>query len=47
MNDWGFHFSVKINFERERCGVKDRAAISTAAQVALNFTCNLRRQPPF
>jgi hypothetical protein len=43
MNDWGFYFAVKIDFKREGCGVKDRAAISTAAQVALYFTRNLWR----
>jgi hypothetical protein len=46
MNDWGFYFSVKINFESQGCGVEDRAAISASAQVALYFTRNLRCKPP-
>ena len=47
MNDWDFDFAVKIHFEGEGCSVKHHTAVIAAAQVALNFACDLRCESPF
>jgi hypothetical protein len=39
----GFHFAVKIHFQRERGGIENRAAILAIGKMALNFGSHLRR----
>jgi hypothetical protein len=39
----GFHFAVKINFKGQGGGIENSAAILAGAQVALDFTRDLRR----
>lgn len=43
----GFHFAVKIDFERKRGGIENSDAILTGAKVALYFASHLRGKPPF
>jgi hypothetical protein len=42
-----FHFAVKIDFEGQRCGVEDCAAVLAIAEVTLDFSPNFGRQPAF
>jgi hypothetical protein len=39
----GFHFAVKIHFQRQRSGIENGAAIVAKRQVALNFGGHFRR----
>ena len=41
------HLAIKIDFEGESRGVKNRAAIVTAAQMELHFTGNVGSQTSF
>jgi hypothetical protein len=41
------NFTVKVDFEGQRGGVKYGAAVIAASQMALNFACNLGCQPAF
>ena len=43
----GFHFAVKINFEGQGGGIKNRSAIVAVADMALKFARNFRRQSTF
>jgi hypothetical protein len=43
----GFDFSVKIDFQSERCGIEDCSAVAAIAQVALDFAPYFRGQPTF